>query len=91
MTNVSTNLFRQELSDRFDDALLFMTEVEFDDAVIGVSNTNVVVYDADQVIAILMTTLKCDDQDARDYFDYNVAGAYVGEKTPIFVWSRHDA
>jgi hypothetical protein len=23
--------------------------------------------------------------EAREYFDFNVAGAYVGEQTPVFV------
>jgi hypothetical protein len=25
-----------------------------------------------------------DEEDAIDYFEYNVCGAYVGEKTPIW-------
>ena len=26
------------------------------------------------------------DEDAMEHFEYNIAGAYVGPKTPIFVF-----
>ena len=57
----------------------------FDDAIIGVDEVNLrVVYDIDEIINILMRDELTFD-DAFDYYDYNIAGAYVGEKTPIFV------
>lgn len=61
----------------------------FDDALIGyawhVPNGGVAVYDRDKCIAILMSRDKMSYEVAEEFFDFNVEGAYVGEKTPIFV------
>jgi hypothetical protein len=27
-------------------------------------------------------------EDALEHFDFNIAGAFVGDTTPIFVWSK---
>jgi copper oxidase (laccase) domain-containing protein len=59
----------------------------FDEAIIGVAQVHgaeVVVYDEELVIQALMAD-GLDDTEAREYFDFNVARAYVGEQTPIFV------
>ena len=48
------------------------------------SGPSVAVYDKSMVITILRESgMKVDE--AYEYFDYNVAGAYVGERTPMFV------
>ena len=61
---------------------------DFDLAIVGVGRTFggllCAVYDADKIIEILMKD-GMDCEDAHEYFDYNVAGAYVGEQTPIFM------
>ena len=61
---------------------------DFDLAIVGVGRTFggllCAVYDVDKVIEILMKG-GMDCEDAHEYFDYNVAGAYVGEQTPIFM------
>ena len=55
----------------------------FDAAIIGLAG-DTVVYDADKMHGILeaqgMTNLE-----AMEYFNFNIAGAYVGENTPIYV------
>jgi hypothetical protein len=28
------------------------------------------------------------DEEALDYFYFNIEGAYMGEKTPIYVWTE---
>ncbi len=60
----------------------------FDEAIIGyVENhhhATVVVYDSEKCIRILMG----DDMDwegAREYFEFNTLGAYVGEHGPLFM------
>ena len=73
-----------------DTELLFMTEPEFDKAIVGVAggigiqHNPKVVYDYDKVIK---TNVKMGMtyEDAVEYFDYNQAGAYVGDHTPIFI------
>ena len=63
----------------------FMFADGFDDAIIGVDEVNLrVVYDIDEIINILMRDEMTFD-DAFDYYDYNIAGSYVGEKTPLFM------
>ncbi len=45
-----------------------------------------VVYDAERCIELLIENLSCDFDDAREYFEFNCEGAYIGERTPIFVY-----
>lgn len=55
----------------------------FDDAIIGISTDHRVVYSLDKIIDILMKEMSEDD--AIEYFYYNIESEYVGEKTPIYV------
>lgn len=43
------------------------------------------VYDGPKVIAILVQR-DMNEEEAMEYFEFNIAGAYVGKNTPIFVW-----
>lgn len=56
----------------------------YDYAIIGVDNQFRVVYDTGKVIDCLVET-GMDEDEAFEFYEYNIAGAYVGEKTPIFV------
>jgi hypothetical protein len=63
----------------------FMFVDGFDDAIIGVDEVNLkVVYDIDEIINILMRE-EMTVGEAFEYYDYNIAGAYVGDKTPVFM------
>jgi hypothetical protein len=58
----------------------------FDEAIIGVVERIgllAVCYDRNKVIQILMRDMNEDD--AWEYYHYNVVGAYVGEATPVFL------
>ena len=56
----------------------------FDKAIIGVSNNDMrVIYSKSLCIDILMSQ-GMDEDEALEYFEYNVSGAYLGEKTPIW-------
>tara|TARA_R110002051_G_scaffold158299_2_gene229688 strand:- start:555 stop:827 length:273 start_codon:yes stop_codon:yes gene_type:complete len=59
----------------------------FDDALIGITEGNnpVAVYDTDKCIQILMREDEMNEEDAVDFFYFNTVGAYVGEKTPLFL------
>lgn len=46
----------------------------------GCGRSPAVVYDREKCIAILM-----DRDEANEFFDFNVAGAYVGVGTPVFL------
>jgi hypothetical protein len=55
----------------------------FDDAIIGITLDGKLVYSIDTIIKILMKDMSEDD--AFEYFDYNIEGAYLGERTPIYI------
>ena len=80
---------REEILDQFgDDAETMLFADGFDDAIIGVGNSFgeklCAIYDADKVIDILMKE-GMDYAEAMEHFDFNIAGSYVGEQTPIFI------
>ena len=58
----------------------------FEDALIGITEgmNSVAVYDYDSCVHIL-TQQDMSYEEAVEYMDFNVTGAYVGEKTPVFV------
>lgn len=62
----------------------------FEDALIGfawplATGAKCAVYDKNKCIEILMERDGMDEEEAEEFFAYNVAGAYVGEQTPFFV------
>ena len=64
----------------------------FDKAIIGLStsiNKMSVAYDTNKCIKILMSRDKISREEAIEYFEYNVAGAYVGDNTPTFIYDEH--
>ena len=55
----------------------------FDDAVIGIDESSMrVIYSVAKCLHILERDMEMID--AIEYFEFNVKGAYVGEKTPIW-------
>jgi hypothetical protein len=61
----------------------------FDGAVIGTCyNTGRIVYSIERMLAILVERDGMSMEDAMDYFSFNIAGAYVGEMTPMYVWTE---
>jgi hypothetical protein len=64
-----------------------------DNAIIGPAliwrnNTmvSVLVYDAEVIRNTLVKRDAMDFDDAREYIEFNIEGAYVGEGTPVLVW-----
>ena len=78
---------REELAGEWGTELLFLSEEEFDEAIIGVSerigDEPVVAYDTTKIVEILSRSMTVDE--AYEYFEFNILGAYVGEKTPVFI------
>ena len=62
----------------------FLTADGFDSAIIGVSNEKLV-YSRSKCIDILKKRDGMTELDAMEFFDFNVEGAYMGKKTPIWV------
>ena len=64
-----------------------------DDAVIGPAmiwgngeRISVLVYDAEAIRATLIHRDGMDPDEAREYIEFNIEGAYMGPDTPILVW-----
>ena len=61
----------------------------FDEAVIGIDVVGErVIYSVQKVIDILMERDGMDEQDAIDWYEYNMQSTYVGEHTPIWCEDR---
>ena len=63
--------------------MTFLFADGFDAAIIGVYDDKIV-YSVDKAIAVLQLE-GMEEGEAIEYFYFNVAGAYVGEQTPIWV------
>lgn len=66
----------------------------FNDALFGValiwgsdgSRIDVLVYDAERIRDKLMARDGMTSEEAREYIEFNIEGAYVGPDTPIIAW-----
>ena len=65
----------------------FLKADGFDDAIIGVNYLNdppQLIYSVAKCLQILEEEM--DSEEAIEYFEYNVAGSYMGPNTPIWSW-----
>ena len=61
----------------------------FDECVIGFTQKKgrfILVYDASKMIATLKERDGMTEEEAVEYFEYNIQGAYVGKSTPFYVF-----
>ena len=78
---------REEILEQYDAQTMLFAD-GFDDAIVGVGSAFggdlCVIYDADAIVESLMKQ-GMDYAEALEFYDFNIAGAYVGEQTPIFM------
>jgi len=66
----------------------------FDDALIGHTThwdmipETTAVYSVEKVLQILMERDGMTDEEALEFFYFNIGGAWMGKQTPIFVWTE---
>ena len=82
------NIRDQILEDYGEDAETMLFADGFDDAIVGVGSVFggklCAIYDTDLIVKQCMKDgMKYDE--ALEFFDFNIAGAYVGDQTPIFI------
>ena len=89
-TVMKNEKFLNKLKDQFpeieEEGVLLADGLE--EAFIGIGwqfNTKIAIYDMDKAIEILFEDSEMTMEEAIEYFDYNVLGAYVGENTPVFM------
>jgi hypothetical protein len=78
---------REEIAEDYPD-LLVMDPEYLDEAIIGVATRiglEAVCYDTEKVIELLMKHDGMDYEEAVEYMDFNMKGAWVGETTPVFL------
>lgn len=74
------------LADNYPQAILIDG---FDEALVGIceriGQESIALYDKTKILNILINGDKMSRDEADEYFEYNIIGAYVGEGTPAFV------
>lgn len=66
----------------------FLIADGFDDAILGVEENSMrIIYSVSKCVEILQKE-DMSYEDAMEHFTYNVSGAYVGDKTPIWCWDN---
>jgi hypothetical protein len=82
---------REELSEIWGQAFLFMSEPEYDQAIIGVmeraGGESVIAYDTQKILDILERSMSVEE--AQEFFEYNILGAYMGDKTPVYITQNY--
>jgi len=77
--------FRQKISE-YDEEIMLLPE-EYDGCIVGLVSRcgmeTVALYDSIKLVEKYMAEGMSED-DAWEHLDFNVAGAYVGPKTPMF-------
>lgn len=78
---------REDIVDAIgDEDLLFMDG--YDDCIIGICQSFgqaiKIAYSTNKIIQKLMEG-GCTNEEAVEFFEYNMVGGYVGERTPVFI------
>ena len=85
----------REAVDEFCDAqeIALIVADGWDDAIVGIGSQFDKFFVVYSVAAILKTLIERDgmsSEDAREYFEFNIALAYVGPGTPVFMFQVGD-
>ena len=82
---------REELSEIWGQAFLFMSEPDYDAAIIGVVEragaSPVIAYDTQKILDILERDMSMEE--AQEFFEYNILGAYMGDQTPMYITQNY--
>tara|TARA_R100001530_G_scaffold26568_3_gene21328 strand:- start:3516 stop:3827 length:312 start_codon:yes stop_codon:yes gene_type:complete len=72
---------------RLEDEVLFADG--FDEAILGIARRaaqpDVVAYNYEKCVQVLIDRDDMTEEDAREFMEFNVVGAFVGEGTPVFI------
>ena len=60
----------------------------FDESIMRYSSDGKVIYSADQIIGTLMNRDGMTQEEATEYFNFNIECAFVGEYTPIYMYEE---
>jgi hypothetical protein len=68
-------------ADGLDEAILGELDVTRDDVIVPV-----LAYSVERIIAILMERDGMDEEEAFEFFQFNIEQAYVGQTTPVYIY-----
>ena len=79
---------KRDYLNEFAEGAMILEPSSFDEAIVGIvqriDRDPVVCYSVDKIIKVL-TESGMDDDEAYEYYEYNILGAYMGEGTPMFL------
>ena len=75
------------LESGFED-VTYLTNFDYGEALIGITNTNQAVYDYEKMVEWLMEHEEFTEEEARDWIGYNTERAlpYLGENPPLILY-----
>jgi hypothetical protein len=76
-----------DIDEQVNEGTLFLEpRKHYDDCIIGISyEGNQLIYDSNKIMDVLMQKDEMTEDEALEFFEYNILGSYVGESTPIYV------
>ena len=79
---------KKALVDRGEEDAVVLENPDFADAVVGVSDEGRVVYDYGRMVRSLMREDGMDEEEAREFIDYNTIRAlpYMGDRRPVVLY-----
>lgn len=84
-TTAPENYWRTKMQDQNPQAL---SVDDLDDAIVGIAvrcgQPALYVYDSQKCVEVLMRNNKWSEEEALEWFSFNIEGAWLGEHTPLF-------
>lgn len=75
---------REDLVEQFGDEELLFAD-GYDKAIVGVDRNHRVVYDTNKMLEVLFHDAGMPYDEAQEWLEFNVFGAYVGDRTPVYI------
>ena len=80
----------EELAELHPDLLLLEPRETYDKCIVGLARrageSPSVCYDVNKIIECLVKEDGMTEEEATDFFDFNIVDAHMGEHTPTFLW-----
>lgn len=57
----------------------------YDEAIVGITDNGQLVYSQEKMIELCILQGEMEEIDAIEFLEFNTFGAYVGEKTPLYI------
>jgi hypothetical protein len=78
---------RDRICEHLGEDIMFLEPAAYDEAIIGLAERAgglvAVAYDRDKVVEILCRDMP--EQEAEEFYGFNIADAWIGEATPVFI------